>query len=243
MEEQFYLCWPPLLALLTRRPRQYRRLVLSAIVVLGVVGFVLAAWLTPRAPSWAFFLLPTRMGELLAGALLAVLGTQVPGDPGAVRAGDGVGRARRHRLACFRFDEAMPWPGTAVLVPVLATMAVIVGGAVAGVAWAPDAGARPPRCCSGSVATPTPCTCGTGRCSCSPTAAAGPLRVAPGRRGHRHLASAWRRCRCGFVEDPVRHARWLAAVPARSLALGAAMVLVVLAAGVGPGPLDPAARR
>ena len=31
-------------------------------------------------------------------------------------------------VACLRFNESTPWPGTAVLVPVLATMAVIVGG-------------------------------------------------------------------------------------------------------------------
>ena len=60
VEEQFYLCWPLLLVLIARRPRQYRRLVLTTIVTLGVLGFVLAAWMTPRAPSWAFFLLPTR---------------------------------------------------------------------------------------------------------------------------------------------------------------------------------------
>ena len=97
VEEQFYLCWPLLLVLLARRPRQYRRLVLAAIATFGALGFVLAAWLTPRAPSWAFFLLPTRMGELLAGALLALLGTQVTGDPGAGAGGARVGRARRHR--------------------------------------------------------------------------------------------------------------------------------------------------
>ena len=87
VEEQFYLCWPPLLALLTRRPRQYRRLLLTAIGVLGVGGFVLAAWMTPRSPTWAFYLLPTRMGELLAGALLAVLGSQVRRIAPATRAG------------------------------------------------------------------------------------------------------------------------------------------------------------
>ena len=41
--------------------------------------------MTPRAPSWAFFLLPTRMGELLAGALLAVVGTQLTPHPGHAR--------------------------------------------------------------------------------------------------------------------------------------------------------------
>ena len=34
-----------------------------------------------------------------------------------------------------------------------------------------------------------------------------------------------------FVEDPVRHSRWLAAVPARSLGFGAVMVLIMLSAG------------
>ena len=87
VEEQFYLCWPPLLVLLARRPRQYRRLLLTAIVALGATGFLLAAWLTPRAPAWAFFMLPTRMGELLAGALLAVLGTQLAAIPATVRRG------------------------------------------------------------------------------------------------------------------------------------------------------------
>ena len=40
-------------------------------------------------------------------------------------------------VVCFRFDEQMSWPGTAVLIPVVATMAVIVGGNAEGVAWAP----------------------------------------------------------------------------------------------------------
>ncbi len=107
------------------------------------------------------------MGELLAGALLAVLGTQVTRIPAVARAAMAWIGLAVIVVACVRFDEAMPWPGTAVLVPVLATMAVIVGGSPA----------RAPvralgcRCCSGSAATPTRCTSGTGRSSCSPTPA------------------------------------------------------------------------
>ena len=128
-----------------------------------MLGFALAAWMTPRAPSWAFFLLPTRMGELLAGALLAVVGTQITRIPAVARAALAWIGLAVIVVACVRFDEAMPWPGTAVLVPVLATMAVIVGGSadrrcLRGLG----------RCCSGSAGTPTPCTSGTGRCSCSP---------------------------------------------------------------------------
>ena len=68
VEEQFYLCWPLLLVVLARRPNQYRRLVLTTIGVLATASFVVGLWLTARRPSWAFFLLPARMGELLAGA-------------------------------------------------------------------------------------------------------------------------------------------------------------------------------
>jgi len=39
VEEQFYFCWPPLLLLLTRRPAQYRRLLLATIGILATLSF------------------------------------------------------------------------------------------------------------------------------------------------------------------------------------------------------------
>ena len=138
VEEQFYLVWPPLLVLLTSRPRQYRRLLFGVIGVLGLASVLFAIWLTPRSPSWAFYLLPTRMGELLAGALLAVLGIQVLRVAASVRAGMAWAGLAVIAIAVFSFDETMPWPGSAVLVPVLATMAVIVGGSVTSLPWAPS---------------------------------------------------------------------------------------------------------
>ena len=134
------------------------------------LGFALAAWMTPRAPSWAFFLLPTRMGELLAGALLAVVGTQVTRIPAVVPGGAGLDRAGRHRrrLRALRRGDA------------------VAGHRRARAGARHDGGDRrrigDPRCvgagpalgtasCSGSAGTPTRCTSGTGRCSCSPTPA------------------------------------------------------------------------
>ena len=229
LEEQFYLCWPPLMALLLRRPREYRRLLLIVIVVLGSAGFVLAAWLTPRAPSWAFYLLPTRMGELLAGALLAVLGTQVLRIAPVVRAVLGWAGLAVIVVICFRFTETMPWPGVAVLVPVIATAALIVGGRVEGVAWAP------------ARALGNPVALWIGRRSYAlylwhwpvlvlAEARAGSLSW-PARVTAIVLATGLSVLSYRFVEDPVRHDRRLAAVPARSLALGGAMVLVGLSAG------------
>ena len=196
VEEQFYLCWPLLLALLTRRPRQYRRLLLATIATVGVLGFVLAAWMTPRAPSWAFFLLPTRMGELLAGALLAVVGLQVrviprrhPRRARVVRPG----RDRR-RLRAFRCVDAVaryrrPRAGAgddgghrrriSDTVPVVA-------------------GARPARqrSRSGSDGTRTRSTSGTGQCSCWPRPA-GARWAGPSGSSRWPWRSGFRRCRSG----------------------------------------------
>jgi peptidoglycan/LPS O-acetylase OafA/YrhL len=231
VEEQFYLCWPPLLAVLTRRPRQYRRLLLIAIAVFGTTGFVLAAWLTPRAPSWAFYLLPTRMGELLAGALLAVLGTQVRQIPPAARAAMAWLGVAVIVVICFRFDETMPWPGTAVLVPVVATMAVIVGGGVAGLSWGPT------RVLGVGVLQ------WVGRHSYAIYLWHWPVLVFAAARGGPLswqarvvaivIAVGLAALSYQLIEQPVRHDRWLAAVPARGLAFGAAMILVGLTAAWG----------
>lgn len=70
VEEQFYLLWPLLLIALQRR--------VSAIALLGVTlalagaSFVLAQALLKSEPMFAYYMLPTRAGELLIGALLAV---------------------------------------------------------------------------------------------------------------------------------------------------------------------------
>ncbi len=229
VEEQFYLCWPLLLVALTRRPRQYRRLLLVAVGTAGALGVALAAWMTPRAPSWAFFLLPTRMGELLAGALLAVIGTQVRLVAPVVRAALGWAGLAVLLAVFLSFDETTPWPGTAVLVPVLATMAVILGGSARRVPWAPI------RVLGGGGLQ------WVGRHSYALYLWHWPVLVLVGARWgplswiERLLAVAFAvglsALSLRLIEDPVRHARWLAAVPARGLAFGASMVLVMLASG------------
>ena len=217
VEEQFYLCWPPLLVLLARRPRQYRRLVLATIAVLATASFVVGLWLTSSRPSWAFFLLPARMGELLAGAALAVVGTGIAAIPARV-----AGRARAGSgmlgivVACFGFDETMPWPGAAVLVPVVATMAVIVAGTSTTIPWAPAAVLavaaaavdRPP------LLRPVPLALAGARAR---RGGVGPAHLAAALRRDRSSPSAPRRCRCGSsrtrsatpaTSPPCRGAAW-----------------------------------
>lgn len=140
VEEQFYLLWPSLvllLVLVARRSGSGRRdsALLPGILLVTLLSFgcsVLATWLDPAA---AYFVTPTRIWELGAGALLALWLT----DRGAR---DGIGsRAPSAGPVLLRWggvvavlgsavllSSASPFPGHLALVPVLGTAAVIAAG-------------------------------------------------------------------------------------------------------------------
>ena len=67
VEEQYYLLAPATMVLLPRRWWT------GAAVAVFAASFVLYLWLAQRAPSTAFYLLPTRAWELALGSLAALL--------------------------------------------------------------------------------------------------------------------------------------------------------------------------
>ncbi len=100
VEEQFYLVWPALLALVLLAARRSGRTegALTRILpwVTGIVGFAWVASLgwsvydTARMPSSAYFSTFTRAWELATGALLALAAPRLIrlGSPGPLRARD-----------------------------------------------------------------------------------------------------------------------------------------------------------
>ena len=71
VEDQFYLTWPALLAVII--PRLSRALVLSIATSLLALSAVIALKTVDVDPEWAFFMLPSRAWELLLGCLLGLL--------------------------------------------------------------------------------------------------------------------------------------------------------------------------
>jgi peptidoglycan/LPS O-acetylase OafA/YrhL len=71
VEEQFYLVFPPAI-LLARKLALTRRGFTFLLWGFTGISFLLCLYLSTRRPSWAFYLLPTRAWELLAGSLLAL---------------------------------------------------------------------------------------------------------------------------------------------------------------------------
>ncbi|MDT0141716.1 acyltransferase family protein [Microbacterium sp. PRC9] len=128
VEEQFYLLWPVLLALVWVLVRSRRALV-GVLIAVVAASFALCVWLTFAAQPWAFFSLPSRAWELGVGGLVAVLLQRRPGIVGERWAAP-LGWAGIAAMAAsvFLFSSETLFPGAAAALPVLGTAAVIAAG-------------------------------------------------------------------------------------------------------------------
>ena len=125
VEEQFYIGFPIILAVIIRHFPAQRRLLVALLAVVSLAACIV---LTPVKPMATFYLIPTRAWELLAGSLIAL------GAVPTVRSAF----IREIAAACgivlivaaiVLFDPQTGFPGVAAMLP--------VGGAALIVAYAP----------------------------------------------------------------------------------------------------------
>jgi peptidoglycan/LPS O-acetylase OafA/YrhL len=134
VEEQFYLIWPFLFALVGRAHGPAgatpRRLI-NWIAIVGGLSFVASLWLTGVAQPWAFFGMPTRIWEFALGgiAALALTDRSSPSEQTGFTL-QALGLAAI-AFATASFHEALPYPGFAALLPAVGAVALISGGALA----------------------------------------------------------------------------------------------------------------
>ena len=133
IEEQFYLFWPAVLAVVFWLCRRSERRLMAAMVLLTAVSFLACVLLMDISQPWTFFSLPTRAWELGVGGLVAML----------LRTGAAWLRSPRIGLLAWAglgsllvialvYDEGTPFPGWTAALPVLATALMIIGGAAPG---------------------------------------------------------------------------------------------------------------
>ncbi len=139
VEEQFYVAWPLLVlaaVFLAARLRLRQLPTVTAVVAAVTAGsFAYSLWLTYDNVSFAYFSTFTRAWEFGAGALLALLTLRASAGRRKPRVlppllGAAVSWAGLAVLAyCgLALTGSTPFPGTAALLPVLATVAVITAG-------------------------------------------------------------------------------------------------------------------
>jgi len=138
VEEQFYLVWPLLLGSLifgvTRckgrhaEPRSARPRVAIALALVIVISLAWSIRQTGSAPTAAFFSTFTRAWELAIGALLMVGATTVARVPWKIRAALSWSGLAGAIASGLLLSSDTPFPGSAALLPVLSTAAIIAGG-------------------------------------------------------------------------------------------------------------------
>ncbi|MFG1402265.1 acyltransferase family protein [Xanthobacter sediminis] len=124
LEEQFYILFP--LALLAAVRLAGLRWSAALFAGIAAASLAYAVHALKTEPMAAFFLLPSRAWELLAGAVLALAPWRRPSP--AVAEGLGWAGLLCILVPVFAYDRHTPFPGLAALPPVLGTAALIFAG-------------------------------------------------------------------------------------------------------------------
>jgi len=126
VEEQFYALWP--LALVALAPWPPMRWLAAA----ALASFVAGSLLFASAPAFVFYMLPTRAGELMIGALLALAilrGQHIHLNPVLVLPVAACGLVLLG-LSFMLIDNRDAFPGLLALIPTMGTAALILAGAL-----------------------------------------------------------------------------------------------------------------
>ncbi|MGW8982103.1 acyltransferase family protein [Streptomyces parvus] len=133
VEEQFYLVWAPLLAVIVltaaravRRGRAVRAVVALVTAGAAVASFALSLHWTRDSVSLAYLGTPSRVWQFAVGALLALLPWHLLRGPRPLRLVCGWAGGAAILWCVVAYDASTPYPGHAALVPTLGAAAVIL---------------------------------------------------------------------------------------------------------------------
>lgn len=231
VEEQFYLFWPAIFLLVAYGARKLRVRIGIAIAVIGVLSFAFATYLVTRAGPWAFFSLPTRAWELALGGILAAFGAKLSKMPHWLAICLGWLGLSAVIYSGLVIKATAPFPAWPALAPTVGAAFLIAGGSRVS-KFSPVA----------FLGTALPQF--LGRISYSLYLWHWPLLVIPlawkglpltiyERIGLALLAIPFAYATQRWVEDPLRHGRFIGTLPRKNLLTAGAMALVIAAASLG----------
>jgi peptidoglycan/LPS O-acetylase OafA/YrhL len=137
VEEQYYLFFP-LLVLLVGRGKLLLSLICAGILLsfsLSQFGgnlslvypFMEKEWLWVDVPNWAFFNTPTRIWEIMMGALIGLYLIEKDQFKGIIGELSGLLGLCLISVSIFAFEKSTPHPSIYTLAPVLGTTLIILG--------------------------------------------------------------------------------------------------------------------
>lgn len=119
VEWQFYIIYPPIVIIAIKLLKERTTWLISG---LTCISLLLSIWLSSRSPGIAFYLLPTRGWELLAGGLVYLFKINPPGRSKILLEMAGLAMVT---FSAIFFTPSHIWPGWLAIFPVLGAMFVI----------------------------------------------------------------------------------------------------------------------
>lgn len=130
VEEQYYLIFPFLMLIVWKVGA---KCTLWLALILAIASLVFAQWSSVYQPVFNFYWLPSRMWELLAGAIIPIAFSTYPGlrPSGLQRSGLitqilGLLGLVLILSSVLMMDEQFPWPSVWTLIPVLGTVLILL---------------------------------------------------------------------------------------------------------------------
>lgn len=120
VEEQYYLLFPIFLIIFWRFGKNK---VFFMIIFIAIVSFLLSEWGSKNSPIANFYLAPTRVWELLAGSITAIIIERKGIKNNNLIASCGL---LAIMYSIFFYDEKTPFPSVYTLIPVIGTMFLIL---------------------------------------------------------------------------------------------------------------------
>ena len=133
IEEQFYVLWPLIILLTSKRvmriaPSKLPRALGSVLAVLAVGSFGLSILLTKVQGTSAYYGTHLRLGELATGAALAVAARRLGRFRGRLADLASIAGIVLIIAAAMMYTRNTPYPGSAVLLPVLGSALILASG-------------------------------------------------------------------------------------------------------------------
>ncbi len=124
IEEQFYVFFPLILIVIMKWGRSLAVITISILLVSSLMASI---WASYNAPSAAFYLLPFRAWELMLGAIAAfiLLGGPIKVSSSFANALSAIGLVLIAASVAL-FEESIPFPGIAAMLPTFGTALVIL---------------------------------------------------------------------------------------------------------------------